>query len=308
MSPAPAEGAAGKAGVAQRWRGRVPARRIHHEAAGFNRYKIQRFAEDGIAGDPDGGAVDLQQVEIIVRPALARGQAGARLHLQNRVAAGFFGKGRGLPAVQMPGEDHIGLALRQRLQRRSGPAHRLFAFTLQLFQRVMRHHDARLTGLGGVENPLHAGQCAGGEPAALMGQDIHRVHAQNDHLVIAILRFQIARDPAPVMAPGPDQAEQEIVQRHIVIAGHGQGGRLQPVDEPARGAELAQPGALGQIAGNGHQIRRQRVDRRDQRLGQFRAVAAEMQVGQMHQPSHRTSSCCAAGTITVSSSSITRNS
>ena len=95
--------------------------------------------------------------------------------------------------------------------------------------------------------------------------------------------------------------QPEIVERDVVIARHRQPGRLEPVKESPGIAVLAVARALGEIAGDRHEIRPRGVHGIDQRVEQLDIGAAEMQVRDMNDAGH--SVLRAPGTMTFSGAS-----
>ena len=67
-------------------------------------------------------------------------------------------------------------------------------------------------------------------------------------------RPQVRRDVAAVVAQRIEEAPRDVVQRHVVIAGHDQLGTGQGVEECPCLAELPTSRPLGEVARNGHEL------------------------------------------------------
>ncbi len=208
-----------------------------------------------------------------------------------------LGKGGHPPGVQMPREDHVGTAVGQFVDGPLGAAHQFLRILGRVLHRVMHDHHAHPPLLGG-EAPPDPRERARAEPSLLPGQRIDRVGAHHDHLVILPAGLQIAAEPAAIALPGLHEADVEIVERHVVIAGHHQHRWLQRGHEGRGRPELRLGRALGEIARDRHQIRLEPVHRLDQRPEKLGPVPAEMQVGKVQQSLHRTSRSQCSGTVT----------
>ena len=65
------------------------------------------------------------------------------------------------------------------------------------------------------------------------------VDADHDDLVVPEHRREIGRDGARISRQRRDETREQVVERHIVIAGHDQPRKRQRVQERPRGGEFA---------------------------------------------------------------------
>src|SRR5258705_968687 len=107
------------------------------------------------------------------------------------------------------------------------------------------------------------------------------------------MRPKIARLVAAFPAERVEEAREDVVQRHVVIAGDDQLGLGQRFEKLASVAELACTCPLGEIARHRDEIRLQLLHRVAQRAHDDGIDPPEMQIRQMHQRAHQ-------GTITRS--------
>ncbi len=91
-------------------------------------------------------------------------------------------------------------------------------------------------------------------------------------------------DETPVARKRRQESAQNVVERHIVVAGnakHFVAGMLEPFEEPARIAELLGAGALREIAADDDEVGLQLVDPFLDSFNQPLVMGAEMQVREM---------------------------
>ena len=157
-------------------------------------------------------------------------------------------------------------------------------------------------GMVGDENPglglRHRAESLPDRPHLLVvdasildGERACRVDAEHGQPLALEPGAQLVVDIAAVAAQGADEAAKDVVERHVVIAGHSedrQPARLQPFDERAGLPVLRPSRPLGEIAADHHQLRPPVHQPFLQRGDDGRIVAAEMDVGQMGYGGHET--------------------
>ena len=125
-------------------------------------------------------------------------------------------------------------------------------------------------------------QRAASDPTALDTQRIHRVDSDHEDLVVNKDRLKVLIDPSSISTKRRQKTSEDIVQGNVVISRHHQDFGSKGIDKRPGLLELRSAGALGQVARYHNQIRRQLVHKIGQRFHQFRAIAPEMQVGQVN--------------------------
>src|SRR5260221_748796 len=84
----------------------------------------------------------------------------------------------------------------------------------------------------------------------------------------------------------PENPPQGVVERHIVIAGHGNGRRREAIEKFAGGGKFGAACALGKIAADADEIGFLGREIGEQPCCDDGVVAAEMQIGNMGDRSH----------------------
>ena len=135
--------------------------------------------------------------------------------------------------------------------------------------------DGRLD-LRSIQTPLSSGD----EPS-------RAVQSDDRHFIVYERRLQVRPDDAAVPAKWIEDACREIEQRNVVIARNHDAGERQPIEKGAGLAELTAPRPLRQVAGHGDEIRFERGDALDERRDNGFVNAAEVQIRQMNEGSHR---------------------
>ena len=82
------------------------------------------------------------------------------------------------------------------------------------------------------------------------------VDAEHRDLVVDERGLEVGVDVALVVAERAEEALPDVVERHVVVAGHHQLRHRQPVEEGARLLELRGAGALREVARDGDELRR----------------------------------------------------
>lgn len=191
----------------------------------------------------------------------------------------------------MPREHDVRAAIHESADRAGSPAHERLAGLRRLLKRVMGDQHAELRGHAGLEAGAGPADRRARDAAALPSVGIDRVQAHDEHLVVLETRLEVAGDGAPMANEGVEEPDGEVVERHVVISRHHETARRQAVEEAAGLRELPGPGPLGQVARDRHKVWRSRVDRLHQRVEQLRPGAAEVQVGEVQDPPHRSGRC-----------------
>lgn len=182
----------------------------------------------------------------------------------------------------MAGQHDVRSATRVGAQDPAGAVHqRPVPLLGRVREGMMRHHDARPPGLRSAQGRADAGDPAPVNAPALPIQRIDRVDAHDRELVVLQARLQLLPDPASVAVPRAEQAQRDVVERRVVVAGHDDAQRLDAVEESLRLLELPDPRALRQVAGHHDQVGRRAVYHRNWWVQQVRPSASEMQVGEV---------------------------
>ena len=84
-----------------------------------------------------------------------------------------------------------------------------------------------------------------------------------------------------------EKSRGEVEERHVVIPGDDEQRKRQAIEKLASLPELAAARPLCEVARHGDEIRRDRFDGPDERRDEPRIDAAEMNVGEMDDRSHR---------------------
>lgn len=114
--------------------------------------------------------------------------------------------------------------------------------------------------------------------SALDRQRPRRIDAENCHRVIVILRGQVVCDVLFEFRKGIHEPVEDIVKRHIVIAGNDELRLRKPAEKYSSLFELAAASSLRQIAGNDNQIGTQLTNLFDQTFDNARIGVAEVYV------------------------------
>ena len=122
---------------------------------------------------------------------------------------------------------------------------------------------------------------------ALEGERTRRVDADDGDLGVDERRLEIALHDALELAERAEEPFPDAIERHVVVAGNDDLRLRQAGEKGARGLELGRARALGEITGDDDDVGRDRRDRRDQRLDDRRAGAAEVKIGEMNEGAHR---------------------
>ena len=160
--------------------------------------------------------------------------------------------------VEVPGEHQIDPLPPPARDRLARPPGRVLAFDAgRTDQMMVRDDDAEERRGRRREQGIDLGEPPAADPAALQGERLRRVDAGDQELVVTEDRLELAVEVPP---PGAERREQPLpdpVERHVVVARHGddRGDPRQLVHESPRLAELPRLGAQRQIAREDHQIR-----------------------------------------------------
>ena len=157
-------------------------------------------------------------------------------------------------------------------------------------ERVVHDDDAHQLRRQGVEAREYALELALAHPAGgavqVARQPARRLHADDGELGVGPDRLELRRDELAVAVVGPHEPLDRVPLRQVVVAGHGEDRRRQPVEERARGAELLGARRLGEVARDDDQVRPRGLERTHQPFDGRRVDAPEMQVRQVGQPTH----------------------
>ena len=184
-------------------------------------------------------------------------------------------------------QQHVGTGPQEHAHRFLSPVHQVFL--LEAFGQV-----ERMVGDNELGHPLVQRRHALVQPlhllpvdaAVLEGERTRGVDAGDGDLVIGVKRLQVRADELAVLGQRREEALEHVVERHVVVAGNHDLRLRQPVQELARRPEFVRLGALGQVAGNHHHIRRQAVDQRNDGGGDGFIDAAEVDIRQVNQDFH----------------------
>ncbi len=149
---------------------------------------------------------------------------------------------------------------------------------------MMRDDDAKERRGRRREQGIDLGEPPAADSAAFESERLRRIDAGDQELVVTEHRFELAVEVPP---PGAERREQPFpdpIERHVVVARHGDDRRdpRQLVHEGARLAELPRLGADRQIARNDHQVRPPHSGELEHPRRNLRQVLrSEMDVGNM---------------------------
>src|SRR5438309_11565516 len=124
------------------------------------------------------------------------------------------------------------------------------------------------------------------DPAVSEGCRACSVEAQQCNFVIGKKRLQFCADIAAVSGEPSQKALDDVVERHVVVAGYGNHRPGQFLEKGAGGGELPVAGALRQVAGDDSEVRLRPGYVGQQALGRGLVVPPEMQIGEMGNRSH----------------------
>ena len=157
--------------------------------------------------------------------------------------------------VEVAREQEVHAAGLGHLQGLQAPAHHTVrARPRRRHEGVMGDEDLEDARREGREAGADAVDLVVGQAPALPDVRAGRVHAQHRHLVVVEERGEVGGHQAPVAAQRAEEPAREVEERDVVVAGHHQHRRGEPVQERARGLELAAPGALGEVAADHDQV------------------------------------------------------
>ena len=185
----------------------------------------------------------------------------------------------------MPGEQHVDSRLAYRLKRELLPTDRLAELRSvadrKREHRVVRDEDFRHVVRLGERRPdeLHL---LAADPPVLEGQRAGGVYAKDSRPLDLVERAQAFVDEPFVAGQRRKEAAKDIVQRHVVIAGHAKhfmASIAKPRKESACFLELLRSGALRKIPADDDEIWLGLVNSFLDCVHQTRVVGPEMEVG-----------------------------
>lgn len=148
-------------------------------------------------------------------------------------------------------------------------------------ERVMGdHHFVDVIGEA-MEPGFHRGHLPIVDPAALEGEPSRRIHAGDGEFVVAVEGLQVVGDVVPIRIEPVSESCVEIVQRNVVVSGNDNLRRRQGTQKGTRLLELARPGTLCEVTGDGHNVGVHVMHRLNQLLNHSGVRAAEVHVGKM---------------------------
>ena len=298
-------GAAGRARLGRRRRDRlrrgeqlpaVPGMHLDLDPAVRDGDQVVGIGLVAAAGRGRGGGMDHQRPgRNGSRRRLDRGAVAARQRHRRRTLRDR-GVAAGIGQMEVPGQDQLDAVRSEGRQRPGGAAgvgvrrqRRRGRFGQE--QRVVDHDDPHQMARHRLEprqGPLElAPPDPPDRPVQVPGQPPRRLDPDDAELRVAPGRLEVGVDVAPVAPVRIGEAGQQVPGRQVVVAGHREHRRRQPVEKGPRGQELAPPGALGEIARHHHEVGRRRRERAPQALDHVRVDPAEMQVRDVRDaPAH----------------------
>jgi hypothetical protein len=124
------------------------------------------------------------------------------------------------------------------------------------------------------------------DPSAFDGERPSGVDSKDGYLFIGIGRMSVARNIAPILIEWPNKAEQNVVQRDIVIARHHNEGPWQLTQKGARRLELANTRPLCKITRDRHDVGVEGVNCLNKRVDDGFVNTAKVDIGQVDERSH----------------------
>ena len=203
--------------------------------------------------------------------------------------------------MQMTGQQDVGAAAREHRHRLPRAADEMArVVTGRKIERMVGHHDLGDAIVQLAKALSHAGELPGVDASALECRRARRVHPDDRDLVVDEGRLGLLRDVAPVLGERLEEALEEVVERHVVVPRHDEQRSRERIEKAPRVAELRRFRALGQVAGNHHQVRLHGAHALCQRREQRVIDAPEMQIREMDHDSHGAITCRAPGRMQYS--------
>jgi len=244
---------------------------------------LDQFTRNVFRGTPKAFAGDARAL------AAARRGCRARLDHECRIAGDPVGLGSAcLAEMEMPGEQQIDAALREDLERRTRAADQVdVARLVGEVERVVGDDDLGHRRAEWREAAADRRHLLVVDAPVLERQRARGVDADDGDLVVDEGRLEVGRDHPPVLAERAQEPLPDAIERHVVVARNDDRRCPDAGEEIARLLELRLLRALRQVARDDDDIGPDRFDTREQRLDQSGIDAAEVQVGEMDDRSHR---------------------
>ena len=126
-------------------------------------------------------------------------------------------------------------------------------------------------------------------PPVLEGQRASGVDPEHSYAGKLDERAQGLVDEAAVAGERREKTAEDVIQRHVMVAGNAEhlvAAFTQPLEKLAGLAKLLGPGALGEVAADDDEVGLELVDLPLDRFHQLFVMGAKMQVGEMDDSSH----------------------
>jgi hypothetical protein len=162
----------------------------------------------------------------------------------------------------------------------------VFVVTFGHVEGMMRHHDFGYIGAKRTKLLTEPGDLGLVDATTFDRQRPGGVDAEDSDLFIDIERMHVVGNVTPILVEWENEAEQDVVQRNVVIARDYDLGPRQLVKKSASRFELATARALRKIAGHRNDIGLDIFDGLNQRLDDSFVNTAEVDIGEMHERSH----------------------
>ena len=202
---------------------------------------------------------------------------------------------RRLADMQVAAEDQVD-ARRGGRHKRVGAAADDVAAGGQRRERMVGDEHAQATVAGGREPALERVDVGAGD-TAVRGRGARGVDAPHHEHVVDVRWRQVVVDHPAVAPKRREESADEVIQRHVVVAGHHQPRRGQLVEEAASSRELRSARALRQVAGDDDQMWPVARDGCRKGLDEGRLYTAEVQVREMDDRRHASRATPASATL-----------
>lgn len=192
------------------------------------------------------------------------------------------GRATGVGRVQVPREQHVRFAGDKRLHRIArAPREFLVLIGLGKVERVVRDHDPRDLRRDMAEPLAKMRDLAPRHASPLESTRMRRVDPHDGDLVVGVERLEVAADVAAVVGQRKHETGENIVKRHVVVAGDDDQRARESLEELARLPKLAAAGALRQVARNRDDVGTDLPGGLEKRIESRRIDPAEVQIGEM---------------------------
>jgi len=190
--------------------------------------------------------------------------------------------------MQIAGEEKIDVAACESGHGHVGAADQATeAFRRWSVERMMSDDNVRDVAGIGLQPRAGCRHLAAIDASVLEGERSSGVDAQYGDLAVGEAGLQVMADVAPIIGKRSQLSGNDVIERHIMIAGHDDFREGQRIEEIAGLAKLMAPCPLREIPGNNDDIGLGGKDAQDQRGQDIGVQSPEMQIGKMDDGAQR---------------------